>query len=89
MTHSESAPADWIGAAIGVALAGAEVATHHNIFTLSNLVACTVASDILQLVGIRSFRTATVLLLGAPPLTRLQRAHSACTCTCAPVCRTR
>lgn len=33
-------------------------------FTLNNLVACLVATDILQLLGLRSFRTAALLLLG-------------------------
>jgi hypothetical protein len=75
ITRSENCPADIIGLAIGVSLCATEVATHHTIFTLSNLVACMIAADILQLVGVRSFRTAVVLLAGA------------CSCKAAP-CRT-
>lgn len=65
ITKTRSAPADFLGAAVGITMAATEVATHHGVFTLSNLVACTIASDVLQLIGIRSFRTAAVLLIGA------------------------
>eukprot|EP00892_Ulva_mutabilis_P012076 jgi/Ulvmu1/9240/UM005_0340.1 len=62
--RSGVSPAQLVGVALGVATAAADAATHHTVFTLSNLVACMVASDLLQLVGLRSFRTAAVLLLG-------------------------
>lgn len=65
--RSSVSPAQLAGVAIGVAAAAYDAVTHHTIFTLSNLVACMVATDLLQLVGLRSFRTAAVLLLGAPP----------------------
>lgn len=65
--RSSVSPAQFGGVAIGVAVAAADAATHHAVFSLSNLVACMVATDLLQLVGLRSFRSATVLLLGAPP----------------------
>lgn len=63
---SNWSPADVLGGVIGVALASAELAGHHTNFTLSNLIACLVATDILQLIGLRSFKTASVLLTGAP-----------------------
>lgn len=63
-----ASPAGLLGTAIGLGLAGAELASHHQQFTLTNLVACMVVSDILQRVGIRSFRSAAVLCAGAGPL---------------------
>jgi minor histocompatibility antigen H13 len=48
----------------GLALASADLATHHGNFTLNNTIACLVAADILQLVGLSSFRVATLLLVG-------------------------
>lgn len=50
--------------ALALGLASAELASGHTNFTLNNLVACLVATDILQLIGPRSFRTAGLLLLG-------------------------
>ena len=45
-------------------LACADLASHHQNFSLSNLIACLVAGDILQLIGLSSFRVAGVLLVG-------------------------
>lgn len=58
------APSDIVALTLGLALASAELASGHTNFTLNNLIACLVASDILQLVGLRSFRTAVLLLAG-------------------------
>ena len=53
----------FVGAA-GIALATADLLAHHGNFTLSNAIACLIAADILQLVGVSSFRVAAVLLFG-------------------------
>lgn len=58
------APSDILSAAVAVGLASAELASHHTSFTLNNMVACLVATEILALVGLRSFRTAALLLVG-------------------------
>jgi minor histocompatibility antigen H13 len=55
---------DLFVAVAGIALASADLAAHHGNFTLSNAIACLVAADILQLVGVSSFRVAGVLLCG-------------------------
>ena len=49
---------------LALCLACADLATNHQNFTLSNLIACLIASDILQLIGLSSFRVAGVLLIG-------------------------
>ncbi|MEW5299878.1 MAG: hypothetical protein WDW36_002850 [Sanguina aurantia] len=64
MTKVTFAPSDIVALTLGLALASAELASGHTNFTLNNLIACLVASDILQLVGLRSFRTAVLLLAG-------------------------
>ncbi len=51
-----------VAAALG--LSTAELASGHSSFTLNNLIATLVATDILQLIGPRSFRTAGLLLVG-------------------------
>lgn len=58
------APSDVLSALLAVGLATVELSSHHTIFTLNNMVACLVATEILALVGLRSFRTATLLLVG-------------------------
>ncbi|WIA37495.1 hypothetical protein OEZ86_014409 [Tetradesmus obliquus] len=58
------APSDVAAAAFAVGLASAELLGHHTSFTLNNMVACLVATEILALVGLRSFRTAALLLVG-------------------------
>ena len=46
-----------------VGAASADLACGHSNFTLNNLIACLVAADILQLIGLKSFRAAGVLLV--------------------------
>jgi minor histocompatibility antigen H13 len=64
IVSTELAATDLLVAAAGIALASADLACHHGNFTLSNTIACLVAADILQLVGVSSFRVAAVLLCG-------------------------
>ncbi|KAL4527148.1 hypothetical protein Ndes2437A_g02327 [Nannochloris sp. 'desiccata'] len=64
LESTELAATDLFVAAAGIALASADLAAHHGNFTLSNTIACLVAADILQLVGVSSFRVAAVLLCG-------------------------
>lgn len=49
---------------IALCLAGADFAAHHGNFTLSNMIACLIAADILNLIGLSSFRVAAILLVG-------------------------
>ncbi len=49
---------------IAVVLASADLAAHHGNFTLSNMIACLIAADILNLIGLSSFRVAGILLVG-------------------------
>ena len=58
------AATDLLVAAAGITLATIDVTAHHGNFTVSNAIACLIASDILQLVGVSSFRVAAVLLCG-------------------------
>eukprot|EP01024_Parvocaulis_polyphysoides_P017632 TRINITY_DN17790_c2_g2_i4.p1 TRINITY_DN17790_c2_g2~~TRINITY_DN17790_c2_g2_i4.p1 ORF type:complete len:502 (-),score=66.56 TRINITY_DN17790_c2_g2_i4:231-1736(-) len=60
----KSSPLDFVSLAIGIGLATIELVSHHSYFTLSNMVACLVAADIMGLIGLKSFRVATVLLFG-------------------------
>ncbi len=55
---------DILVALLSLGLASADLASHHQNFSLSNLIACLVAGDILQLIGLSSFRVAGVLLVG-------------------------
>ncbi|GAB4823645.1 hypothetical protein N2152v2_010691 [Parachlorella kessleri] len=55
---------DLLMVVVAVAAASGDVAAHHTNHTLNNLLACLIAADILQLVGLKSFRVAAVLLLG-------------------------
>ena len=64
LQSTEIAMTDLFVLAAGIALASADLAAHHGNFTLSNTIACLVAADILQLVGVSSFRVAAVLLCG-------------------------
>jgi len=49
---------------LALAVATADALTHHQNFTLSNACAAAVAADVLQLLGLRSFRAAGLLLGG-------------------------
>jgi minor histocompatibility antigen H13 len=62
--HLELQLTDLVVLAVSVGLASADLAAHHTNFTLNNAIACLVAADILQLVGLSSFRAAGVLLVG-------------------------
>eukprot|EP00198_Chlamydomonas_reinhardtii_P000945 XP_001690280.1 signal peptide peptidase-like protein [Chlamydomonas reinhardtii] len=62
--QAELAPTDIMSVALALGLSSAELASGHSNFTLNNLIATLVATDILQLIGPRSFRTAGLLLLG-------------------------
>ena len=64
ITHGDLALTDLIVLVGGLALASADLAAHHGNFTLNNTIACLVAADILQLVGLSSFRVAALLLVG-------------------------
>lgn len=64
LTRGELALTDLLTVAAGVGVATADLFAHHLNFSLNNLIACMVAADILQLVGLRSFRVAGALLLG-------------------------
>lgn len=64
MLQLECAPTDILALVFAIGLATAELSSHHTNFTLNNTIACLVATDILQLVGIRSFRTASLMLTG-------------------------
>ena len=55
---------DIIVLCIGIAISTADLLSHHTNFTLNNTIACLVAADILQFVGLSSFRVAGVLLVG-------------------------
>ena len=60
----ELAPSDVLALALGLGAATADVACGHTNFSLNNLLACCIATDLLQLIGLRSFRVAAVLLGG-------------------------
>ncbi|KAG2490650.1 hypothetical protein HYH03_011040 [Edaphochlamys debaryana] len=62
--QAELAPTDLVAVATALGLASFELASGHSNFTLNNLVAALIATDILQLIGPRSFRTAGLLLMG-------------------------
>jgi minor histocompatibility antigen H13 len=49
---------------IALGVACADLAAHHGNFTLSNMIACLIAADILNLIGLSSFRVAGILLVG-------------------------
>jgi minor histocompatibility antigen H13 len=57
------APSDLVAVMLSLAIAGIDVTSSQN-FTANNLLAALIASDILQLVGLRSFRTASLMLGG-------------------------
>ncbi|GLC34018.1 hypothetical protein PLESTM_000144600 [Pleodorina starrii] len=64
ITKAELAPTDILSVCLALGLSTAELISGHSSFTLNNLVATLVATDILQLIGPRSFRTAGLLLVG-------------------------
>lgn len=65
-TQVELALTDILALVLGLAAASLDVACGHTNFGLNNLLACCIATDLLQLIGLRSFRVAAVMLSGAP-----------------------
>ncbi|EFN51135.1 hypothetical protein CHLNCDRAFT_141337 [Chlorella variabilis] len=61
-THPRAA--DLLSVGLALTFATMDAAANHGNFTLNNMIACLIAADILQLVGLKSFRVAAVLLLG-------------------------
>jgi minor histocompatibility antigen H13 len=55
---------DILATFIALGIASADLAAHHTNFTLSNTIACLIAADILNLIGLSSFRVAGILLIG-------------------------
>lgn len=64
ITEVPLAPSDVICAVLAVGAASVELASGHTEFSLNNLIACLIATDLLQLLGLRSFRAAALLLAG-------------------------
>jgi hypothetical protein len=65
VTEVDVSPFDAVALGIGLCLATADFQSGHANFTLNNLIATLIAVDVLQLVGLNSYRTA-VALSGAP-----------------------
>ncbi|PSC69300.1 signal peptide peptidase [Micractinium conductrix] len=63
-TQGDLAPSDLLSVGAALTLATMDAYANHGNFTINNLIACLIAGDILQLVGLKSFRVAAVLLLG-------------------------
>lgn len=55
---------DVLAVVLGISLATLDLLSHHGNFTVNNLIACLIAADIMQLIGLSSFRAAGVLLIG-------------------------
>ncbi|KAL4439828.1 hypothetical protein ABPG75_002829 [Micractinium tetrahymenae] len=64
VTQGDLAPTDLLSTAAALTIATLDAYANHGNFTLNNMIACLIAADILQLVGLKSFRVAAVLLLG-------------------------
>lgn len=64
LVEADLALTDFLVAGLGIALASGDLAANHGNYTLNNAIACLVAADILQMVGVSSFRVAAVLLFG-------------------------
>ena len=66
----EVALTDVLALLLGLTAASLDVASGHTNFSLNNLLACCIATDLLQLIGLRSFRVAGVLLSGGRSATQ-------------------
>lgn len=55
---------DALVACVALAMSTTDLLAHHGNFTVNNTIACLIAADILQLLGLSSFRVAAVLLTG-------------------------
>ncbi|CAG9461850.1 unnamed protein product [Pedinophyceae sp. YPF-701] len=64
VTKGEIAPTDLAILPLAMALATLDANANHQIYTLNNFIACCIATDVLQLIGLKSFRTAAVLFVG-------------------------
>lgn len=64
LTHVDLSVTDFLAVAFALAVSTADFSSHHTIFTLNNLIACAITTDILQLIGPRSFKVAGLLLSG-------------------------
>ncbi|KAI3431818.1 hypothetical protein D9Q98_010571 [Chlorella vulgaris] len=64
VTKSDIVPTDVLSVAAALTIATLDATANHGNFTLNNMIACLIAADILQLVGLKSFRVAGVLLFG-------------------------
>ncbi|CAL5218425.1 g103 [Coccomyxa viridis] len=62
ISQAQIAPTDIAAAATGLCIATLQLLHPH--WTLNNLLACLIATDILQLLGLRSFKAAAVMLFG-------------------------
>lgn len=68
MTEGEFSPLELLALPISVALCWADVQSGHNNFTLNNLIATCIASDLLQVIGLRSFKAGAARRAGLPVL---------------------
>lgn len=64
ITDASLAPSDILTVLVAIAAATIDLRAGHQNFTLNNMIACLVATDILQLLGLKSFRTGAVMLAG-------------------------
>lgn len=49
---------------VALAVSSIDLVSHHSNFTMNNAIACLIAADVMQFLGINSFRVAAVLLFG-------------------------
>ncbi|KAI7839759.1 hypothetical protein COHA_006563 [Chlorella ohadii] len=64
VTQGDLTPTDLLSVAAALTFATWDATANHGNFTLNNMIACLIATDILGLVGLKSFRVAAVLLMG-------------------------
>ncbi|DBB05845.1 hypothetical protein WJX82_011264 [Trebouxia sp. C0006] len=64
ITDAQLAPSDIATILVAITAATIDLRAGHQNFTLNNMIACLVATDILQLLGLKSFRTGAVMLAG-------------------------
>ncbi|BDA44066.1 probable minor histocompatibility antigen H13 [Coccomyxa sp. Obi] len=64
ITQTAFAPSDVAALLLGLGVATLDLSCNHSSFTLNNLIACLIATDILQLLGLKSFKAAAVMLGG-------------------------
>jgi len=64
LTQGNLAVTDLLILPLAMGIATCDAWTNHQIYPLNNLIACLIATDIMQLVGLKSFKTAAALLMG-------------------------